>query len=651
MHPTVRAYVAAGYLTHEQMLEHARLKGEAAYLHVLQAIREERENSTAMVILPGEPPGKNTTGLIRRLVQDRTKLIVVTQQGSLPVGDFERLLRASVPDVEKKLRIMDGGASVAAAVDSAERNRHYRPSQALEVFADEQLTRNFTQEVHDGGLNFDPTVIMVHPTPIPTDDVEAIRKAVTGDDLDSMHRLLDPHIFSDADSLQVYKDVLRGGQARTESLQREFLTDIAPSRDLGIKKLDAMLRAELGDHFDELEYLGSGRNGSAYRTPDGLIIKVTTDPKEAESAERLQGERCEYIHHIHEVTQVSENVWIILQEGGLEKLPAQYREEFDLAMEIVEVIGAGHALRMGDAEGVREVMVNSGHTELCMLVAEVMKKFDVGGMLHEIAELGLSADFHSGNIMLREGRPVLTDLGTHGEDPRAVHEDSHPLANQQKYSHPWQAPEDVLKKHGVQLSFEENEDTIEVSVNDAQGEYAGSVSLVKDPDRNVWQITLSMLHNLPYGSGIGTSIYRAIREYVRKNHPGMTVASDYNRSDNAERTWSSMSRAGLAKPQVANRGGKKQWTYYAMEKNKNVSSDDDQQVHELAGIQAAPQAGPQSHMRGSNSSAWAGGRLVLSKPEAHVPEDENESERDGALDQDIIGGGLDWNIGLSKRGY
>jgi hypothetical protein len=476
-----------------------------------------RQNSIAMVVVPGEPPGKNVCGFIRGLVGNRTRVIVAAQPGSLSPGQFERLLRASMPDCEKKLRIMDVGDSIADAVSSAERNRHYSPSQALEVYADPQLARNFSQEVSDGRLDFDPTVIRAIPTEIPTDDMKGILAAVQDDDVDAMHRVLDPHLFSDANSLQQYKDVIKGGQLpsnvevvgsssdfrrKKESMVREFLTDIAPSRELGIQKLDAILRAELGDHFADLEYLGSGRNGSAYRTPDGLIVKVTTDPVEAESAAVLVGRQCEYIHRVHVVNQIDENIWVILQEGGLEKLPPQYCEEFDLAMEIIETIGAGKALREGDAEGVKEIMVRSGHRDLCMLVAEVMRKFDVGGMLREVRELGLSADFHSGNIMLREGRPVLTDLGTPGDDP---------------------------------------------------GEQKGP-------------------------------------------------------------------------------------------------PDGDMQVHE-AGVQAAPQAGPRSQMRGSNSSAWAGGRLVLSKPEQHVPEDENATEDDFRLDQDIVGGGLDWGRGLVGRGY
>lgn len=724
MNPLLREYYRSGFVTREQILAAARSRGTPALLDAMRALSEDatRQNSTAMIVVPGEPPGKNVCEFIRKLATERTKLIVVAQSGRLAPGNFERLLRSSMPDCEKKLRIMDGGSSLADAVSSAERNHHYRPSQVLEVFCGDEESRLFAQEIRDGSLKFDPTVITVNPTEIPTDDVDAILKAVHDDDLDAMHRMLDPHVFSDQNSLGSYKDALfksggaglltvggssqhppkkesrlregirkkfpgeklyvhfsarpeepkvppkainflagsggplgvyawaldpramtfaserpyafvlrptvevtdvraytadrvevdiqklsawvdltrplklwerfkkeasgrigppfyklwfllskmpaqwqkdtgeweddeedipglsdtsfgdkrrgakflidlghkaiyddigiiyasepmqvvfltddsfevvdtisdpTGFSGKTSSLV-EFLTDIAPSRELGIAKLDALLRSELGDSFDELEYLGSGRNGSAYKTPDGFIVKVTTDSAEAYSAEQLRGLECEYIHRIHVVTQMAENVWVILQEGGLEKLPPQYAEEFDLAMEILETIGAGHALRAGDAAGVLETMIRCGHTDLCTLVSEVMEKFGVGGMLREVGELGLSADFHSGNIMLREGRPILTDLGTPGDDP--------------------------------------NEDK-------------------KGPPK------------------------------------------------------------------------------------------DGRQVSELAGTTGA------LPMRSSNSSAWAGGRLVLSKPEQHVPEDENETEGDRGLDKDMVGGGLDWG---SRAGY
>lgn len=205
-----------------------------------------------------------------------------------------------------------------------------------------------------------------------------------------------------------------------ESLVREFLVDIAPSRDVAIQVLHDLLAAKLqsaGMDIQSAEYLGSGRNGSAYRLPDGLILKVTTDPAEAESGRKLVGQPTEYIHLIHGVTQLSERVWLLAQEGGLQKLPPEYSDELDTTVEALEAIGAGHALREGDWQQVVDCIENCSDPGIVPLLWEVIERFGIEGMCHEVRRFGLSADIHSGNIMLREGIPILTDLGTPGDPP------------------------------------------------------------------------------------------------------------------------------------------------------------------------------------------------------------------------------------------
>lgn len=375
-----------------------------------------RENSTAMVVLPGEPPGKNVCAFVRSLVVDRSKLIVVAQHGSLRPGDFERLLRASMPDCEKKLRIMDSGGSLADAVSSAERNRHYRPSQALEVFCDPQSARNFSQEIRDGSLKFDPTVIRIQPQEIPRDDGASIAKAVRSDDSDAMHRVLDPHVFSNQDSIADYAAALQ-----QERVIREFLSDISPSRDIAIQVLHDIVSDAMGDDSDGLQYLGTGRNGSAYRHPDGFIVKVTTDEIEARSATRLEGLEPDHLGHIFAVTPVSEGIWVIIQED-LERLPKDLAEQFDVAMEILEGLGVIDCLNEGRIDRVVQRLATFEDRKTAGGAIDIMRRFGVAGMCYELTELGLTGDFHSGNVMLRSGSPVLVDLGTPGDDPGSINE-------------------------------------------------------------------------------------------------------------------------------------------------------------------------------------------------------------------------------------
>lgn len=488
-------------------------------------LKEAREYSTAMVVVPGIAPGKNICKFIRDICADRSKLIVVAQPGDLDPGSFETLLRASMPDVEKKLRIMDSGDSLADAISSAERNRHYRPSQALDVFCNQEVASAFDQEIRHGSLKFDPTIISVHPQNVPSDDPNDIKSAIKSNDIDAMNRVLDPHVFSNQDSIANYSNELNekftGFEGQTfsnslfgpqysvpaiakwmqqhsplrsvrvdqiidgphnesdwedrvemadtiypillahdenglhvidgyhrleklrrqgkklikarvidmselentgskinEDIQREFLSSIAPSRELAIRTLHNILGGELvqfGVDLDDLEYIGSGRNGSAYRTKDGMILKITTDPAEVKSAKKLVGLEPEHLGNIYEVSDLDENIWLIVQED-LDKLPEEFHEEFNMAMEIIDAVGAKESLRNGDARAVVAMLASCEVQSLAEMAVEVMRQFKVGGMCRELTDLGLCGDFHAGNIMLRDGEPVLTDLGTPGVD-------------------------------------------------------------------------------------------------------------------------------------------------------------------------------------------------------------------------------------------
>jgi hypothetical protein len=657
-----------------------------------------------MAVLPGDPPGRNACAWIRGLLGDRSKLIVVAQSGKLAPGNFERLLRASMPDCEKKLRVMDaGGSGLAAAVNSAERNRLYRPGQALQVFCDRELGERFTHEVKSGQLKFDPTVIQVLPSDVPRDDLKGILTAAKGDDLAALHRVLDPHVFSSPEGVGEYKSALfdgpadpddalfssvvssgpppkpkkknegiveptldsqaideapdkmvslqaaekrwpdavpmmdrdlpqgagnitlfvtpvgdlvanvrgsgqyfwsqdagawipgtkpgqtradqgkhrrrwavwnfhdnnlsateaqtpqealehffdtsRGGEKlsrfrptvgnhpvhwewsdwdvydvstpqklaavaleignqfinrgdapedfashwepefgqvppsvmdqltarfdaagpdgadeldawcphchyvgypnlvgepcpvcadegrrtvmtampdRNETLVREFWTDIAPSKEVGVLMVHDLLRAVMGDRdFESLEYLGSGRNGSAYRTPEGPVLKVTTDMAEVGSAMRLIGRRLTHIHEVYRVAPIGDppgRLYAILQEGGLGEVPASYREELDLACAIVEAAGASRSLQCGDEDDLLARLAEFPDDEMAEFAAGVLDMFSVPGMMLEARQFGLRIDLHGGNVRLRDGFPVLVDLGTVGDDPESESE-------------------------------------------------------------------------------------------------------------------------------------------------------------------------------------------------------------------------------------
>lgn len=409
--PGLSGHVADEELDTEQVVALAALRGPVA-LAEAELVEAGRRGSIAMVIVPAEPPGRLTSDFVRSIVSGRTRVVVVASSGRLAPGNFERLLRLSLPDVESDIGVVDAGEDLSSAIEAAEAAGFYEPGHALQVFCDPGLVAGFEEELRSGGLSVDPTVVTVSAAPAGDDPDDVISAVHSGDDR-ALRATLDPHVFADG-GVDDYRAVLF-----KEGLLREFLSDIAPSRELAISRLHDILSGEVGDEeAGALQYLGSGRNGSAYRHPDGFIVKVTTDPQEARSADCLVGANTGHLGRIYQVRPVADGIWMILQED-LERLPDGLREEFDAAMGVLESCGA-----LGFLNGGRLLQAFHALRESDELasVVEVLRRFGVVGMCRELRQLGLTADFHSGNVMLRGDRPVLIDLGTPGDDPGTLRE-------------------------------------------------------------------------------------------------------------------------------------------------------------------------------------------------------------------------------------
>lgn len=396
-------------------LELAACYGDTARAQLEASLIEaSRPSSLAMAVIPGDAPGRRVCAFLRDLSRGRTRLLVAAQGSELEPGVFERMLRASMPDCESRIFAMEVGPSLAEAISTAEMNDEYESGQALEVFCSPPLAVAFQSELSHGGGIVDPTVISINPQRIPMDDHGAIVAAVEAGDQRRMRDLLDPHVFSSGLSVAEFR---RG-------LVREFLSDISPSRELAIRTLRDILAAEVGGGIDDLQYLGTGRNGSAYRHPDGFIVKVTTDPMEARSAGQLVGASPNHLGRIFSVRPVADGVWMLIQED-LEPLPDDLSQEFDEAIDGLSERGALDLLNQGRlAEAMGSLMDNPRSTAShdAGRIGTVLRRFGVVGMCRELRELGLTADFHSGNIMLRGGSPVLVDLGTPGDDPGRIDE-------------------------------------------------------------------------------------------------------------------------------------------------------------------------------------------------------------------------------------
>ncbi len=404
------------------------------------AIAEARENSTAMLVIPAEPPGRNVCAAIRQMVTNRSKLIIVGQQGSLPAGGLERLLRASMPDCEKKLRVMDAGESLADAVNSAERNRHYRPGQVLEIFCDPELARQFALQMRSGDLKFDPTVITCHPQKTPSDDVEGIQSALVGNDPAALHRMLDPHIFSSAQGIADYKQGMKS-ESLSIGMVREFLRDIASTKQRGAERLaviakrNSELLRQRGIDLAGAEYLGMGNNGVAFQLSSGKVLKLTTDDAEAHVASAMRGKNLKHVFKIYDVwafpgtfsrdaKSPGHQVYGLVTEEGLEKPTSDECHDFDQMVAYLEQCAEAADVNLEDdmRAVLQKMMASRMAPEQKRKLLDSVKKFDLIGMMSDMRKIGVQADLHSGNFMKRpDGTFVIIDIGTGGDQ-----EDSKP---------------------------------------------------------------------------------------------------------------------------------------------------------------------------------------------------------------------------------
>lgn len=430
-------YHHAGCRSDADIIEMASSRGAAAMTEAVAAIEEQRENSTAMIIMPGTPPGRNVCAFIRKFAADRSKLIIVAQGSDLIPGSFERMLRASMPDVEKKLRVMDsGGPSLADSLNMAERNRHYRPSQALQVFCSSEQAPGFTQEIRDGGLKFDPTVITVQPTQIPKDSADDIRRAVESGDNAAMHRVLDPHVFSDQNAIHDYSQALLHESRLVDEVLHEFLRDIASSKQRGAERLARIanqnqeLLRKRGIDIDGAEWLGRGNNGIAFKLRDNRVLKLTTDDAEAHVASFIKGKKFKHVFTIYDVwafpgtfsrdsKSPAHHVYGLVTEADLEKPDQHEQDQFDWMVETLEQYAEVADVNLeDDLRAVLQAMMSSGLApENKRQLLQYVKDFDLPGMMADMKRIGAMADLHSGNFMRRpDGTFVIIDIGTGGED-------------------------------------------------------------------------------------------------------------------------------------------------------------------------------------------------------------------------------------------
>ena len=398
----LKLYAKAGAKTPQQIIALASTRGSVALAEAKAALAEAgRLHNTAMLIIPAEPPGKNLCNFIRKLIPNFSKIVIIAQQssGRLAPGNFDKLIRASMPDAERKIKVMDSSASVGEAIEQAAANGLYVKSHALQIFCDQQLARNFAQEIKDGRFRLDPTTITVASQQIPKDDTEAIVKSLNTQDLAAMHRVLDPHVFSSETGIPDYKmallrkenklfesnvddswdDVNTSGEddsyfSTSQSPPSGKFSDTNAFQDLLEKYADKLHAKGIQVTGEEL---GTGTMGTAFMLTNGKVLKMTYDESEAKASALIMQHPAEHLVKIFDVF----------------KFPTSVGNKF--------VFGV-----------VKEKLEELSRSEKQSVIRDP-KSVEIPAMKIELKKAGVTNfnDFNPGNIMKRGSTYVLVDPG------------------------------------------------------------------------------------------------------------------------------------------------------------------------------------------------------------------------------------------------
>jgi len=164
---------------------------------------------------------------------------------------------------------------------------------------------------------------------------------------------------------------------------------------------------------DEAEKLGCGRSACAYlpHPNSDAVVKLTADPEDALTAFILTQLECgqpKWTIPIHAVYRIANNKFVIVTRKA-DPLPADLAKAFD---EIYDE--ADDDVLDGWPEEYKEASAELKRREAKGEDVKVTRQAldAVNEAIMGLRSLGLDwADFHSGNWMLYDGKPVVVDFG------------------------------------------------------------------------------------------------------------------------------------------------------------------------------------------------------------------------------------------------
>lgn len=380
-------------------------------------IAEAKADKIGITIGRFQPFHIGHADIIRKLAKNNSKVIVFVaglkkdKKNPFSYDLRKELIRLSLPDIEDRIEVrkaeVDGkqNAFLPALIGRVvtETDSILGPDTVANILVGpdryEDIKRQFESAADSELDGFDPTKFTVQKVEELSDDDgsrvsgTSIRDAIAADNKEAVKKLLDPHVSTDETKFNdLFEKMSAELSSKKESLVREFFEDIAPTKEKGLSLVRELVMAHADDFqtkgidVTQLSELGYGRNGIAYDTGSGRILKVTTDKLEARNALSIVGHAARTVYQVFDVFA----------------FPEKFKDDNMVYCIIHEKL---QKLSDDEVAGIESALDNADYTQ-----------FNLQQMLSDADELGISLDLHPGNILKRDDNTyVVTDVGTAGD--------------------------------------------------------------------------------------------------------------------------------------------------------------------------------------------------------------------------------------------
>lgn len=419
-----------------------------------KVINEKQDGSIAIVISSFQPFIEDDSNFVRELAQTFNKVILVidvNHDDKISLSTVQYMIEQSMVDVKDKINIFvsstpekpSNNVPLVLKELVASNSVHLEPSTSTNIFVEKwiepHVEAQFSKEKKSDTLN--PEIHTINSIKRRKGDShKEFIQALKNNNLDKIKNLIDDRISSNDEA---FKDVVK--KLKKDLTVKENIKDIGGKSGAAeiIKKYSRKLENRLKTDLKNIQPLGTGQMGAAFRLSNNKVLKVTTDASEAKASNRLKGKNLKFVVKIFDVFsfpgELENKVFGIVTEL-LTPLSSQEKRELETFTSFVRYGGRMELLRSiaqdpwnvfienykeelleeikEDGVGVPQnspnynIRLKKSFNRIWKIHENVLNKFNIKEMVSELQGQNIEfADYHEENLMKKGSQYIINDIG------------------------------------------------------------------------------------------------------------------------------------------------------------------------------------------------------------------------------------------------